>query len=82
MTSAIAEARGCERFGLLAAELPDRELRDFYRELARSEVRHHETYLELARTYFAAAEVEERLGQLLDAEAEIVRRLPIRAALY
>ena len=82
VTSAIAEARGCERFGLLAAELPDRELRDFYRELARSEVRHHETYLELARTYFAAAEVEERLGQLLDAEAEIVRRLPIRAALY
>jgi tRNA-(ms[2]io[6]A)-hydroxylase len=82
LTSAIAEARGCERFGLLAAALPPGELRDFYRELARTEVRHHETYLELAGTYFPSAEVEGRLEQLLEVEAKIVETLPVRAALY
>jgi tRNA 2-(methylsulfanyl)-N6-isopentenyladenosine37 hydroxylase len=82
LTSAIAEARGCERFGLLGAALPPGTLRDFYRELARSEVRHHETYLDLARTYFAADEVERRLEELLAVEAGIVASLPIRAALY
>jgi len=82
LTSAIAEARGCERFGLLGAALPPGELPDFYRELARTEVRHHETYLDLAKTYFPAAEVESRLGELLDVEAGIVSSLPLRAALY
>lgn len=82
LTAAIAEARGCERFGLLGAALSDSELRDFYRELARTEVRHQETYLELAREYFPAAEVEKRLDELLKVEAEIVRKLPVRAALY
>jgi len=84
LTSAIAEARGCERFGLLAAALPeaDASLREFYRELARSEVRHHETYLDLARKYFSPDEVDRRLDQLLSIEAAIVKRLPVRAALY
>ena len=84
VTSAIAEARGCERFGLVAAGLPEAEasLRDFYRELARSEVRHHETYLELAKTYFSTDEVERRLNELLRVEARIIEALPVRAALY
>jgi tRNA-(ms[2]io[6]A)-hydroxylase len=82
LTSAIAEARGCERFGLLGAALPPGELQDFYRELARSEVRHHETYLDLARTYFGAEDVERRLAELLEVEARIVESLPVRAALY
>jgi tRNA-(ms[2]io[6]A)-hydroxylase len=65
-----------------ARALPGGETRDFYRELARSEVRHHEIYLELARTYFPADEVERRLEELLAVEARIVRELPIRAAMY
>ena len=82
LAAAIAEARGCERFGLLGAALPAGDLRDFYRELARTEVRHHEMYLELARKYFPAEQVEPRLEELLEVEAAIVRSLPVRAALY
>lgn len=82
VTAAIVEARGCERFGLLAAALEDGGLREFYRELARSEVRHHETYLSLAHAYFDAAEVERRLGERLDAEARLIETLPLRPALY
>lgn len=82
LATAIVEARGCERFGLVAAALPEGETRDFYRELARTEVRHHETYLSLARAYFPAGEVAGRCEELLEAEARVVRELPVRAAMY
>ncbi len=82
LTAAIVEARGCERFGLLAAALAPGELREFYRELARSEVRHQDAYLGLARAYFDGAEVEARLGELVDVEARVLADLPLRAALY
>jgi tRNA-(ms[2]io[6]A)-hydroxylase len=82
LTAAVVEARGCERFGLVAAALPDGALRDFYRELARSEVRHHELYLGLAGAYFPDAEVEERLEEILEAESRVVAALPVRSALY
>ncbi len=82
VTAAVVEARGCERFGLIAAALPDGPMKNFYRDLARSEVRHRELYLELARLYFEADAVEERLGTVLEAEASVVAELPIRAALY
>ena len=82
LTAAVAEARGCERFGHVAAALPAGELKDFYRDLARSEVRHQELYLDLARTYFAEAEVGARLETILEAEASVLSALPVRPALY
>jgi tRNA-(ms[2]io[6]A)-hydroxylase len=82
LAAAIAEARGCERFGLLAAALPEGSERDFYRDIARAEVRHQELYVELAREYFPGDEVAARLAELLSAEARIVEALPLRPALY
>jgi tRNA-(ms[2]io[6]A)-hydroxylase len=82
LVTGIVEARGCERFGLVAAALPAGPLKDFYREIARSEVRHHELFLELARRYFEPRVVEGRLEELLEAEARIVAELPVRAAMY
>jgi tRNA-(ms[2]io[6]A)-hydroxylase len=82
LAAGIAEARGCERFGLVAAALPEGVERGFYREIARAEVRHQELYLRLAREYFPDPDVSRRLEELLSAEARIVGSLPIRAALY
>jgi tRNA-(ms[2]io[6]A)-hydroxylase len=82
VTAAVAEARGCERFGVVGAALPPGPLQDFYRDLARSEVRHQELYLGLARTYFDAKAVAARLEEILDFEASVIQELPVRAALY
>ncbi len=82
LTAGIVEARGCERFGLVAAALPEGPLRELYRELARSEVRHQEMYIDLARLYFSVDSVAARLDQLLGAEAQVMTGLPIRASLY
>ena len=84
LTAAVAEARGCERFRLIAAGIPEEEaeLKRFYRELARAEVRHQELYIDLARRYFDEVEVEARLDEILGEEAKIIAELPIRARLY
>lgn len=82
LTAGIVEARGCERFGLVAAALPTGSLKEFYRDLARSEARHQELYIDLARAYFAEDAVEARMEELLEVEARVMAELPIRASLY
>lgn len=82
LTAAIIEARGCERFGLIAKHHPDAELQRFYQLIADSEDKHHLLFIDLAEKYFAEKDIEIRLDELLDIEASIVESLPIRAALH
>ncbi|KPK54619.1 MAG: tRNA hydroxylase [Myxococcales bacterium SG8_38_1] len=78
----VIEARGCERFGLLADALEPGPLKDFYTEITRSEARHHGLFVRLAKEYFNPDAVQTRLDELLDAEAKIVEQLPFRAAVH
>ena len=78
----IIEARGCERFGLVAQALPDGNMKQFYHSIAESEAKHQELFIDLAKEYFAEDVVENRMADLLDAEAEIVAKLPHTAALH
>lgn len=82
LIAGVIEARGAERFGLVAAALPEGELQAFYRSIARSECRHFELFLDLAGSYFASDLIASRWQTLLDAESEIMRGMPIRAALH
>ena len=79
---AVVEARACERFALLGKSLADTSLAAFYRELSRVEARHHGQFLRLAHGLTCCNTVSTRLASVLDAEAEILARLPIRAALH
>lgn len=82
----VVEARGCERFGLLAAGLDGHETlgqyAEFYADLVRSEARHRGLFLRLARLTFDDAEVRERIDVFLDAEATLVGKLALRPALH
>ena len=82
LTAGVIEARGAERFALVAEALDDGELKNFYRAIARSEARHYELFLELAGDYFVEEVIEQRWQVLLDREGEIVADLPVRAALH
>lgn len=82
LTGGIIEARGVERFGLVAEALPPGEMKSFYEAITRSEERHNTLFLDLAREYFPDNEVQSRLEELLEFEADLVSRLPIRARLH
>ena len=82
LTGAVIEARGAERFGLVAETLAEGKIKNFYRSLARSEARHFELFLDLASEYFPEPLITERWQELLQAESDCMQRLPIRAALH
>ncbi|MFK8050497.1 MAG: tRNA-(ms[2]io[6]A)-hydroxylase [Halioglobus sp.] len=82
LTASIIEARGAERFALVAEALETSALKRFYQSIARSEERHFELFLDLAKVYIDEPAVQKRWDELLDVEASIVAKLPIRAALH
>jgi tRNA-(ms[2]io[6]A)-hydroxylase len=82
LTAGAIEARGAERFGLVAEALEAGGLKKFYQSITRSEERHYELFLELAALYAPAETVATRWQELLEIEAEIVAALPLRAALH
>jgi tRNA-(ms[2]io[6]A)-hydroxylase len=67
---ALIEARSCERFRLLATELPE-AVKTLYAQLERSEARHFEMYLNFAQREFAAEEIEARLELIASRESEL-----------
>ncbi|MDR5902777.1 MULTISPECIES: tRNA-(ms[2]io[6]A)-hydroxylase [Halomonas] len=68
---ALIEARSCERFARLIPHL-DKELAKFYRTLVKSEGRHYEDYLMLAR-HLSDAPVESRIAFFAAREAELIQ---------
>lgn len=82
LVAGIVEARGCERFGLVADALCEDALGKFYLAIAESESRHAEIFMDLARAYFPAERIDPRLDALLDAEASILNDLEIHPALH
>jgi tRNA-(ms[2]io[6]A)-hydroxylase len=72
--AAMVEARSCERFKLLAENVNDNDLRDFYRDLMISEANHYTTFLSFARQLGSATEdVNARWQQWLNHEADVVK---------
>ena len=87
LVGAVVEARGHERFALVrdalaAADSAHHELHGFYRSIAESERRHWLKFVELARAECPQFDIDGRLDELIDAEAEVMTVLPFRPALH
>lgn len=67
---AIIEARSCERFHALIPYLQDSELEKFYNSLIKSEARHFENYLKLARLY--GGHINDRVDFFLSIENHFI----------
>jgi tRNA-(ms[2]io[6]A)-hydroxylase len=67
---AFIEARSCERFAKIAPHLDD-DLNKFYISLLRSEARHYQDYLTLAKQV-AGKDISERITYFANVEAELI----------
>ena len=78
LTSAMIEARSCERFRLLSLHCSDEYLRNFYHGFMVSEAGHYTLFINLAYEYMPKEYVKNRLQEFLMAEAEIMEGLAQR----
>lgn len=78
----IIECRGAERFRLVEEALSEPEIKRFYKILWASEAKHGNIFVELALEYFESEIVYTRLDELIEAEGNILKNLPFRAALH
>ena len=82
LSGAVIEARGEERFSLLAENLSDQALRSFYARISASEARHFCLFLDLADKYFHRKTVEDRLSEWIEIEKMAIESLPITNRLH
>ncbi|HCM48789.1 MAG TPA: tRNA-(ms[2]io[6]A)-hydroxylase, partial [Colwellia sp.] len=82
LVAAVIEARGYEKFWLISQALPEGKDKDLYVAIANSEEKHKNLFVELAYEYCDKADVDQRLEDILIAEAEICAGLAIRPVLH
>lgn len=78
LIAGLIEARSCERFRLLSLHIEDEDLKEFYHELMVSEAGHYRLFLDLAAEYNPKEVVKARFEELLEQEAEILKKLDLR----
>ena len=71
IVGALIEARSCERFARLAPYL-DSELESFYISLLKSEGRHYQDYLNLARSEVGESEIQDRISFFSKTEKALI----------
>lgn len=74
LLAAMIEARSCERFKILSEQLPQEDLREFYRSLMESEARHYTTFIGFARKYARTVDVDQCWNDLLNFEADLMKK--------
>ncbi|MBT8137406.1 MAG: tRNA-(ms[2]io[6]A)-hydroxylase [Gammaproteobacteria bacterium] len=82
LVASIIECRGAERFGLLAAALPDPQLKAFYSELHKAEIKHGHLFVHLLLKEYPEDQVYPRCEELMAEESRIMESLPRRPALH
>lgn len=69
---AIIEARSCERFNAIISIVDDQDIARFYSTLVKSEARHFEEYLRLAKLY--GGDISQRLNFFLSLENAFISK--------
>ena len=82
LSAAVIEARGAERFALIADNIKEPDLQTFYSTLAKSEASHHLLFVDLAKHYFDESDVKSRFEDWLVAEEQVLKDLPVHARLH
>ena len=82
IVASIAELRGSERFKLIGQVVKDQDIAKFYTNLHIQELEHIDSFINMAKLYFPESEVNNRVDQILEKEAEVTESLPWRCAIH
>ncbi|HZV12988.1 MAG TPA: tRNA-(ms[2]io[6]A)-hydroxylase [Candidatus Kapabacteria bacterium] len=82
LIASLIEARSCERFTILSEECSDPSLKKVYKGLLASEAGHYTIFTDLAREYFPADKVKQRLDEMLTIESKIVSELDNKPTMH
>lgn len=74
LVAGLIEARSCERFKVFSENMKDEELSKFYKDLMVSEANHYTLFLGYARKYIDREIVDKKWQELLDFEADMMRK--------
>lgn len=82
LISSVIESRGAERFRIVAENITDPELSEFYDRLWKSEIKHAHVFAMLLKREYDAALIDTRHQELLQLEAEVLAGLELRPVLH
>lgn len=82
LISSVIERRGAERFRIVAENIPDPELAEFYERLWKSEVKHAHVFVLMLHKEYDPAKIDGRLAEITAIEAEVCAGLELRPALH
>jgi len=82
LIASVIECRGAERFRIVAENVPDSELAEFYQRLWKSEVKHAHLFVHLLHREYDPTVIDARLAELTALEAKICAGLELRPALH
>lgn len=82
LVASVIETRGAERFRIISEALTDEDLKNFYRDLWACEARHGDVFMKMALNYFSAEEIDRRMDEIVQAEADIIANLEWRPSLH
>jgi tRNA-(ms[2]io[6]A)-hydroxylase len=80
--SAMIEARSCERFKVLANNIEDKELAQFYNDLMISEAGHYTIFINHARKLMDKMKVDERWKEWLEYEEKVIKSYGTENAIH
>ena len=82
LISSVIERRGSERFRIVAENVADPELAEFYERLWKSEVKHAHVFVLMLHKEYDPEVIDARLAEITALEAEICAGLELRPALH
>ena len=82
LIASVIECRGAERFRIVAENVQDSELAEFYQRLWKSEVKHAHVFVHMLHREYDPTVIDARLSELTALEAEICAGLELRPALH
>ncbi len=82
LISSVIERRGAERFRIVAENIEDPELAEFYQRLWKSEVKHAHVFVHMLHMEYEPAVIDARLAEFTALEADICAGLELRPALH